>query len=158
MDLVEALTSLCAKVEALAQGSRAGLTICDLGHTHIERAIFPTLPASFSSALSGVPLQPASFGSCVQAISRGEVITCGDIAKNTFFDPQWRQVCLQHGLRAIQSRPINVNGKARGTFVLAFKEARRESDWDAALMTFAADAASEALANSEAPEKTVMAW
>jgi hypothetical protein len=90
-------------------------------------------------------LNQLSFGSCVKAIARREVITCGDIENNRFFDPQWRQVCLDHGLKVIQSRPIFVHGKPRGTFVLAFKEVRLESDWDAALMMFAADAAGEAL-------------
>ena len=42
-----------------------------------------------------------------------------------------------------------VNGKARGTFVLAYKEARPESEWDGALMTFAADAATEALSSKQ---------
>jgi hypothetical protein len=81
----------------------------------------------------------------VQAIARREVITCGDIENNRFFDPQWRQACLDHGLKAIQSRPITVHGKPRGTFVPAFRDVRRETDWDAALMAFAADAAGEAL-------------
>jgi len=127
----DSLRSLCARVEALAPGSIAGLTICNPGHTHIENALFPNLPFSFSAAITHVPLQPADFGSCVQAIARGEAITCADISNDTYFDPRWRQVCLDHGLRALQSRPVYVNG--------------RESDWDAALMTFAADAAGEAL-------------
>jgi GAF domain-containing protein len=141
----DSLRSLCARVEALAPGSIAGLTICNAGHTHIENALFPNLPFSFSAAITHVPLQPADFGSCVQAIARGEPITCADISNDICFDPRWRQVCLDHGLRALQSRPVYVNGQPRGTFVLAFREPRHESDWDAALMTFAADAAGEAL-------------
>ena len=142
---ISALSQLCAKVEALAPGSIAGMTISNEGQTHIERALFPTLPFSFSAAVTHVPLQPTDFGSCVMAIARGEAIICPDIAHDTLFDPRWRQVCLDHGLGAIQSRPIFVNGKPRGTFVLAYRHAKLESEWDVALMTFAADAASEAL-------------
>ena len=142
---VSALSKLCAKVEALAPGSIAGMTISNEAQTHIERALFPTLPYSFSAAITHVPLQPADFGSCVKAISRGETITCPDIARDKLFDPQWRQVCLDHGLLAIQSRPVYVAGIPRGTFVLAYRRPKPESEWDAALMTFAADAASEAL-------------
>jgi hypothetical protein len=139
------LVPLCERVETLCRGAIAGLTICDQQHTRIERALFPSLPPSFAAAITNVPLEPTEFGSCVKAIARREVITCGDIENNRFFDPQWRQVCLDHGLKVIQSRPIFVHGKPRGTFVLAFKEVRLESDWDAALMMFAADAAGEAL-------------
>jgi len=142
---IAALGNLCSKVEALAPGSFAGITLSNAGHTHIERALFPTLPYSFSAAITHVPLEPAGFGSCVKAISRGETITCPDILNDRLFDPRWRQVCLDHGLKAIQSRPIYVDGKPQGTFVLAFREPKPESEWDQALMTFAADAAGKVL-------------
>jgi GAF domain-containing protein len=135
------LGKLCSDVERLAPGSVAGVTISNAGYTHIERALFPALPYSFSAAITHVPLQPSGFGSCVKAISTGEPITCPDIQNDNLFDPRWRQVCLDHGLRAIQSRPIFVDSRARGTFVLAFREPKSESQWDIALMTFAADAA-----------------
>jgi GAF domain-containing protein len=144
---VESLDDLCAKVEALAPGSIAGVTISNSAYTHIERALFPTLPFSFSAAITHVPLEPSNFGSCVKAISSGTPITCPDIEHDRLFDPRWRQVCLAHGLRAIQSRPIYVDGKPRGTFVLAFRQPKPESEWDAALMTFAADAASKTLSS-----------
>ena len=142
---IQALTCLCSKVEALAPGAIAGMTLSNPGHTHIERALFPTLPYSFSAAITHVPLEPADFGSCVKAISRGETITCPDIQNDKLFDARWRKVCLAHGLKAIQSRQVYVNGKARGTFVLAYREPKPESEWDAALMVFAADAAGETL-------------
>jgi hypothetical protein len=40
VSLDDALISLCERVEALAAGSIAGLTICNPSRTHIERAIF----------------------------------------------------------------------------------------------------------------------
>ena len=146
---VEALATLCSKVEGLSPGSVAGVTISSAAYTHIEQAVFPTLPYSFSAAITHVPLEPSNFGSCVKAISMGTPITCPDIQNDRLFDPRWRQVCLDHGLRAIQSRPIYVDGKPRGTFVLAFREPKSELEWDVALMTFAADAASKALSDAE---------
>jgi GAF domain-containing protein len=142
---LDALCQLCLKVEGLAHGSIAGVTISDSDFNRIEHAIFPALPSSFSAAITGVPLEPVDFGSCVKAISVGEPITCPDIENDRVFDPRWRQVCLEHGLKAIQSRPIFLNGRPRGTFVLAFREPKPETDWNVALMTFAADAASQAL-------------
>jgi GAF domain-containing protein len=139
------LNSICERVEALCLGSIAGFTICDPQRSHIERALFPKLPSSFSAAITNVPLEPSSFGSCVQAIARGEVITCEDIESDTCFDSRWRGVCLDHGLRSIQSRPMFVNGIPCGTFVLAFREPRAESSWNDSLMKFAADAAAAAI-------------
>ena len=150
MSTSDALRELCLKVEALAPGSFAGVTISDPGQTHIEQAVFPTLPLTFSAAVTNVPLEPSDFGSCVKAIARGVPITCTDIANDKLFDPRWRAACLNHGLQAIQSRPVFVSGKPRGTFVLAFQQPKPESEWDAALMTFAADAASEALSKTDA--------
>jgi hypothetical protein len=156
MPIFDSLEKLCLKVEGLAPGSIAGVTISDRTFDRIEWALFPTLPFTFSQAITGVPLQPANFGSCVKAISVGKPITCPDIQTDQLFDPNWRRVCLEHGLRSIQSRPVYVNGKARGTFVLAFREPKLESDWNAALMTFAADATSEVLSvNAQISLQTV---
>ena len=110
---------------------------------------------ALASAITLVPLQPSDFGSCVKAIALGQVITCPDVECDTSFDPVWRKVCLEHGLRAVQSRPIIVAGKPRGTFVIAYRQPKPESDWDVALMQFAASAAGEAMEASKrnaAPE------
>ncbi len=139
--LDDALVSLCEHVEALAPGSIAGLTICNPSRTHIERAIFPKL-AQFSAAIAAIPLVPADFGSCVNAVVSGKVITCSDIVEEKRFDPQWQRLCLEHGLRSLQSRPVYLrDGRPYATFVLAYRQPREETGWDIALMKFAADAA-----------------
>jgi GAF domain-containing protein len=139
--LDDALISLCDRVEALAARSIAGLTICNPSRTHIERAIFPRLP-EYAAATTAIPLSPSDFGSCVRAVARGEIITCPDITKEQRFDPRWRRLNLEHGLRSLQSRPVYLRDRRPyGTFVLAYREPREETDWDVALMKFAADAA-----------------
>ena len=139
--LDDALISLCDHVEALASGSIAGLTICNPSRTHIERAVFPQLP-QFVTAIRAIPLSPSDFGSCVQAIAHGEIITCHDIAEEKRFDPQWQRLCLDHGVRSLQSRPVYLRERRPyATFVLAYMQPRIETDWDVALMKFAADAA-----------------
>lgn len=150
-DLVE----LCCKLESLAPGSFAGMTLTDEKHTHIEQALFPSLPNSFSQALTDVPLSPSDFGSCVKAIACGHTITCPDIEADQLFDEKWRSVCLGYGLRSLQSRPVYVNGKARGTFVLAYREPKPESEWDGALMAFAADAAGDVLGQLAVSSKDI---
>ena len=152
---IESLKRLCAHVEALAPGSAAGLTMVDEARSHIQQALFPSLPPEFSLALTDVPLVPSSFGSCVKAIATGETITCPDVQNDRSFDQRWRQVCLTYGLRAVQSRPVRVGGEARGTFVIAYRHPRPENEWDVALMKFAADAASEALSDVPAQQPGV---
>jgi hypothetical protein len=137
-----ALISLCRRVEAVAPGSIAGLTLCNPARTHLERAIFPALP-EFAAAITAIPLSPSDFGSCVYAVARGTIITCPDIAQEERFDPQWRRLCLDHGIRSLQSRPVYLRDrKPYATFVLVYREPREENEWNVALMTFAADAAS----------------
>jgi GAF domain-containing protein len=139
--LDDALISLCDHVEALASGSIAGLTICNPSRTHIERAIFPRLP-EYAAAIRAIPLSPVNFGSCVRAVARGEIITCPDIAEERRFDPQWQRLSFDNGIRSLQSRPVYLgDGKPFGTFVLAYRQPRTETDWNVALMKFAADAA-----------------
>ena len=139
--LDDGLISLCDHVEALASGSIAGLTICNLSRTHIERAVFPRLP-QFAVAIRAIPLSPSDFGSCVQAIAHGDTITCPDIAEEKRFDPQWRRLCLDHGIRSLQSRPVYLRDRRPyATFVLAYRQPQMETDWDVAIMKFAADAA-----------------
>ena len=122
----EALTALCTRVEQLAPQSIAGLTICNPARTTLERAIFPKLPASFSGAITAIPLDPANFGSCVYG-GRGEIITCPDLEKETRFDPRWQRLCLDHDLRSLQSRPVYLrDGKPFATFVLAYREPVRK--------------------------------
>lgn len=144
-DLDSTLTSLCKHAESLAPSSIAGLTICNPARTHIERAIFPSRPA-FAEAIKAISVAPPAFGSCVQALVSGNIITCSDIEREKRFDPRWRDHCLAHGIRSLQSRPIFLrDGKPFATFVLAYCEPRPESDWSAALMAFAADAAGLAI-------------
>jgi GAF domain-containing protein len=139
--LDDALISLCDRVEALAPRSIAGLTICNPSRTHIERAIFPRL-SQYAAAIAAIPLSPSDFGSCVRAVARGDIITCPDITKEQRFDPRWRRLNLDHGLRSLQSRPVYLRDRRPyGTSVLAYREPRVETDWDIALMKFAADAA-----------------
>src|SRR5687768_12473 len=90
--LDEGLTALCKRAEQLAPDSVAGLTICNPARTHIERAIFPSLPPTFAGAIRMIPTEPVDFGSCVKAVTSGEIITVVDIGNDTRFDPRWQKL------------------------------------------------------------------
>jgi hypothetical protein len=56
--------------------------------------------------------------------------------------PRWQRLCLDRGIRSLQSRPVYLRErKPYATFVLAYRQLREETSWDVALMKFAADAA-----------------
>jgi hypothetical protein len=70
-----------------------------------------------------------------------ERITCHDMTKESRFDARFVELCLQHGVHSLQSRLVfGRDQRPIGTFVMACNEARSETDFDSALMKFAADA------------------
>jgi hypothetical protein len=56
-------------------------------------------------------------------VCEGKRVTCPNISTETRFDAGWRRVYLNLGIQSVQSAPIfSFNGKALGTFVVAFNE------------------------------------
>ncbi|HET7888400.1 MAG TPA: GAF domain-containing protein [Bradyrhizobium sp.] len=105
------------------------------------RAVFPNLPPTFQSAIKGLPMRPPYFGACTAAMDGNEVITSHDLTTETRFDERFVQLCIGHGIRALQSRPVL--GRDRfpiGTFVMGYSKPADVRDFDIALMEFAADA------------------
>ncbi len=71
---------------------------------HVQVGAAPSLPAAYNQAVAGQPIGPRA-GSCGAAAYFRETVIVEDIAA----DPRWddyRDVALQHGLRACWSTPI----------------------------------------------------
>lgn len=137
--LKAAITSLCAHVEALAPGSRTGVCIASADHKSLERAVFPAL-ATFQDAIRDIPMGPPYFGSCTAAMDGRAVVTTHDMQKESRFDERFVAHCLSHGIRSLQSRPVfDAENKPMGTFVMGYGTPHAESEFDGALMEFAAD-------------------
>lgn len=112
----------------------------------LERAVFPSLPPSFQTAIRDIPIDSPYFGNCTAAMDGRAIITTEDFATEERFDPRFVAHCLQHAIRSLQSRPIFAdNGRPLGTFVLGYREPRAASGFDEALMRFAADAVTATL-------------
>lgn len=138
--------SLCSHVEALAPGARTGICMANEDGSRLLQAFFPNLPPTFQEAIRDIPQLPPYFGSCNAAMHGREVITTQDMNQESRFDERFVAHCLQHSIVALQSRPVfNNDGKPLGTFVMGFSTPRAVTDFDVALMEFAADAASELL-------------
>ncbi|WP_210495999.1 putative bifunctional diguanylate cyclase/phosphodiesterase [Microvirga antarctica] len=117
---------LCRRVEKFTGKSVCSvLTVDRDGLLHPLAA--PSLPASFSQALEGLPIGP-HVGSCGTAAYRGEDIEVRDIAT----DPRWADfefLTLPLGLKACWSSPIKArDGHVIGTFAFYFHSARGPVD------------------------------
>ena len=81
------------------------------------------LPRAYRDAIDGLEIGPAA-GSCGTAAFHGHPVYVSDIVN----DPLWkdyRDMALEHGLRACWSTPIrNEEGKILGTFAIYHQRAR----------------------------------
>lgn len=127
VSLSEVLDVLCRAIETLSiQG------ICAIAlrarHTLRLRAV-TSLPASYTRAIDGLRIGPASCSSGTAAY-RGVPVIVQDIAN----DPLWsehRAVALRHDLRACSSLPIlSTHGKVLGTFDFYYREVRALTSHD----------------------------
>ena len=106
-------------------------TIIDGRSATFDRALFPSLPASSVSTLRHSPIAPPYIGTCAQAVCEGRLVVCPDVATDTRFNAGWRRLYLGLGIQSVQSAPIfSFNGKALGTFVVAFRQPRASFDMD----------------------------
>ena len=88
------------------------------------------------------------FGACTAAMDTGAIITSCDLADDSRFDEMFVRLCIDHGIRSLQSRPVyGEQRKPIGTFVMGYHEPREVRDFDVALMEFAADAVGTLLQN-----------
>ncbi len=108
--------------EAFAPGSMAGVTVLDRGGTTFEHCVMPSAP-SFAAGIPGVEVAPPHAGTCAAAVFGGAPISSSDVENDERFDPLWRQLNTDHGVRAIRSRPVcSADGRALGSFFMAYKD------------------------------------
>jgi PAS domain S-box-containing protein len=105
--LDETLDELMLFVESQESGLRSGLLIVTEDDGHFRRGSGPHLPEAYHRALDGVPITPPYFASCGEAAHRCTPVKIPDIAAETPYAPEWRQLMLQCGLRAVRSTPVH---------------------------------------------------
>jgi hypothetical protein len=135
----ELIRTLCVLAAGTQPGAIVGGAIIDGASATFDRAVFPSLPDSFVSRLPPSPITPPYVGTCAQAVCERKRVTCPNIFTETRFDAGWRRVYLDLGIQSVQSAPVfSFNGKALGTFVVAFNEPKACSSFDVELMAFGA--------------------
>ena len=98
------LLAICCAVEEQISDAVCTILLLDTDGIHVRHGANRRLPASFISAVDGLPIGPTA-GSCGTAMFRREVVLTPDIAH----DPLWkdyRELAAKHGLAACASFPI----------------------------------------------------
>lgn len=110
----------------------------------LRTAAAPDLPKAYCDAINGVAIGPG-VGSCGTAMYRKERVIVSDIAS----DPLWqsfRDVALEHGLRACWSEPIlDSHGRVLGSFAMYYREVRSPQEWELQLIATSARLAGMAI-------------
>lgn len=125
--LEQTLGALVEIIEDLSRTNVLGsILLLDKAGKHLTHGAAPSLPPAYCEAIEGVEIGP-SVGSCGTAAYCGYIVMVGDIAN----DPLWidyRDLALEHGLRACWSLPIrSSSGAILGTFALYHRETRSPS-------------------------------
>ena len=135
----ELIRTFCVLAAETQPGAIVGGAIIDGASATFDRAVFPSLPDSFVSRLPPSPITPPYVGTCAQAVCERKRVTCPNISTEIRFDAGWRRAFLGQGIQSVQSAPVfNFNGRALGTFVVAFNEPKTSSSFDVELMAFGA--------------------
>jgi GAF domain-containing protein len=143
--LLETLTGLVRLVEAVTPSGMLGsILILDEAGKRLHLGAGPSLPDAYNAAVDGVEIGP-DVGSCGTAAYQDRTVSVYDIAN----DGRWRNfrdVALEHGLRACWSTPIHdARDNVVGTFANYYRVVRDPSPVDLELTARITRAAATAI-------------
>lgn len=129
----DVLAAVCTELERHLPGTVVGVTILDRAAQIFEHAIFPSLSPAYAEALAGAVVAEKP-GTCALAVFDGRTVSCMDVAADGRFSEGWKELSLEHGLRALMSIPaMHREGIALGTLVVAFAPEKPLGEADLAL-------------------------
>jgi PAS domain S-box-containing protein len=132
--LSDLLADLVGLIEERRPDMYGSVLLLDQETETLHHGAAPTLPDGYVEAIDGKEIGPAT-GSCGTAAHQGRPVIVEDIAR----DDRWadyRDVALEHGLRASWSAPIHGGeGDVLGTFALYYDEPRAPDARDRALIS-----------------------
>ena len=119
--LSDILTHFCEVIEEQSPGMWCSILI--LHDSALHHIAAPSLPDAYIRQIDGVAIGPQS-GSCGTAAYDGETVIVSDISSDFRWE-RYRNIALEHGLRACWSTPIfAAAGNILGTFAMYFAESR----------------------------------
>jgi len=118
-DLPLCLQNICLHIEAILKESDARASVLMLDGSVLRHGAAPTLPKSYCRQIDGYRIGPKA-GSCGTAAYTKKQVIVSDIANDSLWD-DFRQLALQHGLRACWSTPIiSSRDEVLGTFAIYY--------------------------------------
>lgn len=151
--LQEVLENLARVVEQQSQeGGLVSILLLDEQGLCLRHGAAPSLPDAFNQAVDGAPVAPEG-GSCVAAAYRKAPVVATDIATDPVWAP-YRQLALEHGLRACWSTPImSSEGNVLGTFAVYYRESREPGPRDLQLIQLMTRTAAVAIGRERAEKE-----
>ena len=156
LELLATGASLATVLEGVVLGVESGnpemlcsILLLDKDGKRVLVGAAPSLPAFFSAALHGLPVEGAQ-GSCGRAISSGQRVVAENLRVHPFWRP-YRELAARAGLGACWSEPIRGgSGKILGTFAIYHRHPQRPSGAHLALLEEAAHLAGIAIEQGQA--------
>jgi DNA-binding NarL/FixJ family response regulator/signal transduction histidine kinase len=152
--LDDCLRAITESVTRLQPGVRAAMALLEGSGTRIERIVSSRLPTGMTTQLCQLPIVNHSAPiPCSAALARGEPCTCADIGSDAQWSPQWRELCIANGVRAVHAMPVwNADGTVVASFFVCLEEAREPNAWERDLVQFGAHLGSLAIERKQAEE------
>lgn len=143
--LRDTLDELVRTVEELTPSGMLGsILILDEDGRHLHHGAAPSLPEDYCAAIDGIEIG-AEVGSCGTAAFHDKTVAVFDIANNPLW-ANFKDLALQHGLRACWSTPIHgSDGRVLGTFANYYRFVRDPSPVDRELTEMITRTAAEAI-------------
>ena len=132
--LGETLAALIALVEAREPGLRGGIATALEDGARFAESHGAGLPPHYHAVVAGRPLAPPYCGACGEAAHLGRPVMLPDLAADTRYAPEWRDLLLGEGVAALRSTPIvGTNGQVLGSFAFYYPTPRDPNPADPAL-------------------------
>ena len=118
--LPKILDLLLGVIQFQSPGLLCSILLLDPDGIHVRHGAARGLPEAYIRRVDGEPIGPRA-GSCGTAAFRREPVVVEDIATDPLWD-DYRELALQHGLRAGWSTPIfDAERRVLGTFAMYFR-------------------------------------
>jgi PAS domain S-box-containing protein len=118
--LPKILDLLLGVIQSQSPGLLCSILLLDPDGIHVRHGAARGLPEAYIRRVDGEPIGPRA-GSCGAAAFRREPVVVEDIATDPLWD-DYRELALQHGLRAGWSTPIfDAERRVLGTFAMYFR-------------------------------------
>lgn len=148
--LADTLAELTLLIEAREPGMRCGILIVTDDGAHFRRGAGPSLPEIYHDTLDGVPITPPYLGACGEAAHLGTPIVVPDVANDTRWAEDWRDLVLSCGLRSLRSTPVRrADGSVLASFAMYYDRPRDPQPADPDIIDIATHLAAIALERSQ---------